>query len=100
MAADPTPSCAGEVLPDEGEASVSGFPITRNLSEARRNLGYCPQSGGLPGPLTGRELLRMYGRIWGVPRKKLEQRVESLLRRLALSQYADRYEDQICVSAI
>ena len=43
--------------------------------------------------LAGREVLRMYGRLRGVPARHLEAMVDRLLQRLGLGQYADRVCD-------
>ena len=81
---------AGEVTPDRGTLSVAGYSVLGNASQARQNLGYCPQFSGLPGALTGREVLRMYARIRGMPSGLIEDDVQSLLDRLDLTQYAER----------
>lgn len=41
----------------------------------------------------GREVLRLYGRLRGVPAEQLEGMVDNLLQRLGLGQYADRVCD-------
>ena len=41
----------------------------------------------------GREVLRLYGRLRGVPAEHLEAMVDNLLQRLGLGQYADRVCD-------
>jgi ABC-type multidrug transport system ATPase subunit len=33
----------GDTVPTSGTATVSGFNIKTQLSDARRNIGYCPQ---------------------------------------------------------
>ena len=81
----------GQITPDNGEASISGHSVLKNLQSARQNMGYCPQFSGLPGALTGREVLRMYARIRGMPKGLIEDSVISLLDRLDLTQYADRF---------
>ena len=81
---------AGEVMADTGEAKICGRSVRRQLAEARRQLGYCPQFSALPGALTGREVLRMYARLRGVPGGLIEGSVQSLLQRLDLAEYADR----------
>ena len=81
---------AGEVVADNGEAKICSRSVRRQLAEARRQLGYCPQFSALPGALTGREVLRMYARLRGVPGGLVEGSVQSLLQRLDLAEYADR----------
>ena len=50
------------------------------------------QFSALPGALTGREVLRMYARLRGVPGALTEAAVEELLQRIDLAEYADRWE--------
>ena len=83
-------ACTGEVLPDAGDAYICGESVLRSLAAARRKLGYCPQFSALPGALTGREVLRMYARLRGVPPSGVEAAVQTLLKRLDFIQYADR----------
>ncbi|BDA45751.1 probable ATP-binding cassette sub-family A member 3 [Coccomyxa sp. Obi] len=80
----------GELRPDEGDAFVAGHSIRSQLAAARQQLGYCPQFSALPGALTGREVLRMYARLRGVPSAHIERTVEDLLQRIDLAEYADR----------
>lgn len=55
----------GEVQPDRGDAVLGGSSITHATSAARQLLGYCPQFEAVPGAMTGREVLAMYGRWVG-----------------------------------
>lgn len=82
---------AGEVIPDVGDAKVCGLSIGSQTASARQNLGYCPQFSALPGALTGREVLWMYARLRGVVPALIPSTVDSLLSRLDLTQFADRY---------
>ena len=56
----------GDTEPTSGTATVSGFNIKTQLSDARRNIGYCPQFDALNPLLTGREHLRFYARLRGL----------------------------------
>lgn len=44
----------------------------------------------LPGQMTGREVLRMYARLRGLPEVSVEAVAQQLLQYLGLQQYADR----------
>lgn len=83
----------GETMPNEGSAYICGHSMQREMAKARQLVGYCPQFDALAGTLTGREVLRMYGRLRGVPSQYLEPMVDNLLQRLGLGQYADRVCD-------
>ena len=68
--------------------------MVRALAAARQQLGYCPQADALLGALTGREVLRLYARLRGVPPARAGPEVEALLARLGLGEYAGR----VCAS--
>lgn len=38
---------------------------------ARQNIGFCPQVDPLIDLMTGRETLRMFGRLRGIPKKSI-----------------------------
>ena len=59
-------SYPGDTEPTSGTATVRGFNIKTQLSDARRNIGYCPQFDALNPLLTGREHLRFYARLRGL----------------------------------
>ncbi|GAB4821282.1 hypothetical protein N2152v2_008328 [Parachlorella kessleri] len=80
----------GEIMPDEGDAYLGGHSLLTQPAMARRSMGYCPQFSALPGQMTGREVLRMYGRLRGLPEGSVGRVAQQLLQHLGLLQYADR----------
>ena len=70
---------------------MCGHMVLSDLAAARRLLGYCPQFSALPGAMTGWEVLRMYARLRGMPPGLIEGSVESLLERLDLLQFSNRW---------
>ena len=68
----------GDTEPTSGTATVSGFNIKTQLSDARRNIGYCPQFDALNPLLTGREHLRFYARLRGLSENAVKK-VSSVL---------------------
>ncbi|KAH9359514.1 hypothetical protein HPB48_000922 [Haemaphysalis longicornis] len=53
-------------------------------------IGYCLQSGGLLGNLTGYEYLYLIGRLRGIPERDLKGMVDSVLSIADLMSYADK----------
>ena len=47
----------GDHDPTDGTAQINGFSILNELSDARRNIGYCPQFDALHPLLTGKFLV-------------------------------------------
>src|ERR1043165_763641 len=78
----------GLLEPTAGECRVFGVPGAR--VEARCNVGYLPESPYFYRHLTGRELVRFYGRMCGLRGATLEQRVTETLALAGMSDAADR----------
>ncbi len=76
--------------PDTGEARVAGLDVVRRAADVRRIIGVVAQKSGFDRSATGRENLRLQGRLYGRRRRALEERVSALLERLDLADAADR----------
>ncbi len=72
----------------EGEARVLGLPA--GDAEARVRIGFLPEAHRLPGYLTGRQVLRLYGMLSGKPRAWVEERIPVWLERVGMTKSADR----------
>jgi ABC-2 type transport system ATP-binding protein len=70
------------VAPSGGSGTVLGRPLGDRL--ARGRIGFLPEHFRFHDTLTGRELLRFHGRLYGLGGQELEKRVEALLRRVDL----------------
>jgi ABC-type multidrug transport system ATPase subunit len=79
----------GDFGPSSGTASLAGFDILSQLQEVQGQVGYCPQFDALHDKLTGRETLRLYAKLKGVPAAEMEAVVEGLVTRCDLSIHAD-----------
>jgi ATP-binding cassette subfamily A (ABC1) protein 3 len=83
-----------DIAPTSGEAYVNGFDITGTIPggvvEARKRIGLCPQTDPLLDLMTGRETLRMFARLRGVPTSNVDATVRDLLRKLTLIPHADK----------
>lgn len=79
----------GEIPCDTGSAFVGGQSVIENLSTARKLIGYCPQFDALTDNLTGREHLELYANIKGIPKLKIKEQVDYMLKYMDLEQYAN-----------
>lgn len=70
-----------------GEARIHGLPVTD--PESRRRVGYLPEGHRIPGYLTARQALSIFGRMSGMERSDIVSRTALLLERVKLSQWAD-----------
>jgi ABC-2 type transport system ATP-binding protein len=78
----------GLVRGHTGEARIFGMPPADPAS--RRKVGYLPEAHRLPGHLTGRQLLKLFGRLSGAEPKDVDARVGQLLERVGMGKAADR----------
>jgi ABC-2 type transport system ATP-binding protein len=78
----------GLVPPSGGDATLLGAPI--GDVRARAKVGFLPEHFRFHEWLSGRELLRFHGRLYGLKGIALEARIEALLARVDLLEAAGR----------
>ncbi len=75
---------------DEGRAVVLGVDVGRDPAAARHLIGLAGQFAAVDANLTGRENLRLMGRLGQLSRREFRPRVEELLERFELLEAAAR----------
>jgi ABC-2 type transport system ATP-binding protein len=78
----------GFVEPSGGSAQIFGLDVRDPRS--RQKLGYLPEITYYYKFLTGRELLRFYAKLFDMPAREAEVRIEKLLDLVEMSQAADK----------
>lgn len=76
--------------PTSGRASVAGLDVAARPGEIRRKIGVALQEAGLDDLQTGRELLELQGRLYGLGRADVRERAAYLLRVVDIKDAADR----------
>jgi len=76
--------------PDAGSAHVLGFDVVRQAREVRYRIGLAGQYAAIDPNLTGRENLRLIGKLVHLPRPEIASRATELLERFELSDAGDR----------
>ncbi|MEU5610872.1 ATP-binding cassette domain-containing protein [Streptomyces sparsogenes] len=76
--------------PDRGKALVAGVDVLRHPNEVRRSIGLSGQFAAVDEYLTGRENLRMVGRLYQMGGREAKARASELLERFHLTDAADR----------
>ncbi len=82
---------AGMTRATGGSATVAGLAVASDGIAVRRRLGYLEQDPRAYGYLTGREQLRLLGRLHGLDGSNLEHAVADALARVDLAGAADRH---------
>lgn len=75
--------------PSEGTALIEGFDIRKESSKVRRVLGVVSEGINLYEDLTARENLELLGRLYNIPRRILNSKIETSLNIIGLSERAD-----------
>ncbi len=76
--------------PDQGGAVIDGIDLATDPMTARRTLGVLPHDAGLYPHLSGRENIAYFGRLCGLNRDQVQDRVAKLIDDFALGEFADR----------
>src|SRR5258708_28852974 len=73
-----------------GTAFVAGVDVAKDPDGARRRMGVALQEAGLDPRQTGRELLVLQGRLFGISAQAAAERARELLALVELEEPADR----------
>ncbi|CUM57954.1 ABC transporter, putative [Bodo saltans] len=84
-----------EFFPTSGHASIAGFDIVDNATEALRCIGYCPQFDALLDLLTVQEHLELYAGVRGIEPKDRHQVVVNLAALCELTTYMTTQAKQL-----
>ncbi|MFI6317030.1 ATP-binding cassette domain-containing protein [Nonomuraea sp. NPDC050556] len=76
--------------PDAGTARVSGHDVVREANAVRYRIGLTGQFAAVDEKMTGRENLRLFGRLYHLPGRVVRRRADELLERFGLSEAAER----------
>ncbi|MET7748474.1 ATP-binding cassette domain-containing protein [Micromonospora sp. NPDC005367] len=76
--------------PDAGHARIAGYDVVREAGKVRERIGLAGQYAAVDEKLTGRGNLRMFGRLYHLPRRQAHRRADELLDRFGLMDAADR----------
>lgn len=78
------------LAPTSGMARVAGYDVRTDPIGVRRSLGYVSATTGVPDRLSPREVLDSFGRLHGIDRRLLVDRIASLTASLDLVGFLDR----------
>ncbi len=78
------------LVPDSGHASVLGIDVTSDPERVRESIGLAGQYAAVDEHLTGRENLKLVGRLTHQPKRELGERAAELLEQFRLTKAADR----------
>ena len=78
----------GLFSPTEGEVTIDGLNIRKDLEKIKYMIGVVPQEVALYPTLTGLENLTFFGNMFGLRGRELRSRIETYLHRFGLEKFA------------
>ena len=76
--------------PDSGSILIDGVDVLANPVIARQKIGFLSGSTGLYGRLSGRENIEYFGKLHGMSKSAIHQKIEELAQLLDLYSFLDR----------
>jgi sodium transport system ATP-binding protein len=81
---------AGILTPTAGRVSINGLDLHSSPLAAKQHIGFLSGDTQLYQRLTPREVLRYFGRLYGMANGTLTDRIEQLINELEMGAFADR----------
>ena len=79
------------LMPSAGGATVAGYDVVSDATEVRLRIGAALQDAALDMKQTGRELLRLQGRLYGLSRRDVDTRLSELDGLVDIGDALDRF---------
>jgi ABC-2 type transport system ATP-binding protein len=68
------------IQPSSGKASIGGFDVVKDANEVRKRIGVVTEKLIVYDRLTPIENLKLFGRLYDIPNKRLNTKIEELLK--------------------
>ncbi len=75
--------------PTAGTATVNGYDVLTQPSQVRHQIGFMSANTAVYDRMTGWEMVEYFGRLHGIPREELTERMEYLFDRLKMNDTRD-----------
>ena len=75
--------------PTAGAVTINGFDVVAESSQVRRQIGFMSANTAVYDRMTAWEMVEHFGRLHGIPREELAERMESLFARLKMNDFRD-----------
>ena len=73
--------------PTAGEAKVNGYDLIKDANKVRSSIGLVSEKMIMYERLTAAENLRFFGHLYAMPKKKLEDKIDELLKLVNMSEW-------------
>lgn len=85
----------GALRATAGEAVIAGFPVSRQVEQAREQIGYMPQRFSMYDELTVWENIRFFAEVRGLKGSEWQPRCTQILEFVGLAEFRRRWAGQL-----
>jgi ABC-2 type transport system ATP-binding protein len=75
--------------PTEGSATVGGYDILKQSNKVREHIGLVSEKMIMYNQLTAKENLKLFGKLYNIPKKQLEEKIYELLELVGMEKWAN-----------
>src|SRR5436190_15390287 len=75
--------------PTGGQATIAGYDVATHPAEVRACIGFMSGNTGIYDRMTAWELVEYYGRLYGMPEDKLQNRLDEVFTTLQMQDFRD-----------
>src|SRR5271157_690316 len=76
--------------PTEGSAIVGGYDVVKDDAKVREHIGFVSEKMIMYAQLTARENLRLFGKLYNIPKGRLDTKINELLMMVDMEKWADK----------
>jgi ABC-2 type transport system ATP-binding protein len=73
--------------PTSGSAKIAGYDLIKDSAQVRENIGLVAEKMIMYDRLTAAENLRFFGKLYAIPKQKLEERIDELLELVNMQEW-------------
>ena len=74
-----------------GDIKIDGMTLEGHPKEIYKRIGFAMQEIGLDETATAREMLQLHGRLYHLPKEKIDSQIQKLLKLVELEKVADKF---------
>ncbi len=86
---------AGLLKPNSGTAYICGIDVVKQPEKSKARLGFLTGTTGLYGRLKAIEMIKYFGRLYGMSESRTEQRSKELMEMLGMTEFAETRCDKL-----
>jgi ABC-2 type transport system ATP-binding protein len=75
----------------KGSVKIAGYEVTEHEMEVYKRIGFAMQEIGLDETASAHEMLELHGRLYHLPKDKIEAQIKALLKLVELEKVADKF---------